>query len=115
VRRLARGGAPLRAAIERALLAPWDEVLCWFGPVGAPGPLAQQRVLDAAPDALRGRFLARIGPTVVELGLPLPLRRGGKAGVWALTSELPWARWHPETYRLAPTGATVPAAARGQS
>jgi phenylacetate-CoA oxygenase PaaI subunit len=114
VRRLARRAAPLRAAIERALLMPWDEVLCWFGPAGAPGPLAQQRVLDAAPDVLRGRFLARIGPTVAELGLPLPLRRGGKAGVWALTAELPWARWDAETYRLTPAEAAVPATAREQ-
>jgi phenylacetate-CoA oxygenase PaaI subunit len=102
VRRLARGKGPLRQAIERALLAPWDEVLCWFGPAGAPGPLAEQRVLDAAPDALRGRFLAHIGPTIAELGLPLPLRRGAKAGIWSLTAELPWARWDAVTYRLAP-------------
>ena len=115
VRRLARGGAALRAAIERALLAPWNEVLCWFGPAGAPGPLAEQRVLDATPDALRGRFLAHIGPTVAVLGLPLPLRRGGKAGVWALTAELPWARWDAGTYRLAAAGASVPAAAKGQA
>ena len=113
VRRLARGGAPLRAAIERALLAPWDEVLCWFGPAGVPGSLAEQRVLDASPDALRGRLLARIGPTLAELGLPLPLRRGGKAGVWVLTAELPWARWDPATYRLAPAEAAIPAM-RGQ-
>jgi phenylacetate-CoA oxygenase PaaI subunit len=109
VRRLARGKGALRPAIERALLAPWDEVLCWFGPAGAPGPLAEQRVLDAAPDALRGRFLAHIGPTSAELGLPLPLRRGGKAGVWVLTAALPWERWDPATYRLTPDA--VPAAA----
>jgi phenylacetate-CoA oxygenase PaaI subunit len=107
VRRLARGSGALRGAIERALLAPWDEVLCWFGPAGAPGPLAEQRVLDAVPDVLRGRFLAHIGPTSAELGLPL--RRGAKAGVWSLTAALPWDRWDPATYRLAPAAAAVPA------
>ncbi|HEV2235723.1 MAG TPA: hypothetical protein VGR57_03595, partial [Ktedonobacterales bacterium] len=73
--------------------------------------LVEQRVLDAAPDALRGRFLARIGPTVAELALPLPLRRGRKAGVWALAADLPWARWDAATYRLAP--AAIPAAVEG--
>ena len=106
VRRMAREGGAVRSAQQAALQRIWDEVFCWFGPSGADDPLKTAGVLEGAPDELRTRFLAIIGPTLGGLGLNLPLRRVGAE--WELTEPLPWERWDATTYRLAPakTGAT---------
>lgn len=100
VRRLARSEAPLRAALEAALRAQWDETLMWFGPAGEDDALAADGTLDARPDELRGRFLARIGPVIAVEGLALPLRSPGQ-GEFELTETLPWDRWDAATRRLA--------------
>lgn len=100
VRRLARDVPAVREAIETSLLRIWDEVLCWFGPPSATGPLAERGVLDAAPDALRARFLGIVGPTIVATGLGLPVRRGETEPEWSLTEPLAWDAWDPATYRL---------------
>jgi 1,2-phenylacetyl-CoA epoxidase catalytic subunit len=99
VRRLAREGGAVRAALEEALRADWAQTLCWLGPAGESDPLAAAGVLDAAPETLRARFLAAIGPTSEAAGLRLPLRQV-KQG-WELTEPLPWDRWDAATYRLA--------------
>jgi phenylacetate-CoA oxygenase PaaI subunit len=98
VRRLARTGGGVRAALEEALRTIWAQSLCWLGPAGADEPLAAADVLDAAPDTFRARLLAAIGPTILENGLSLPLRRTAKG--WELTDPLPWDRWDAATYRL---------------
>lgn len=103
VRRLAREGGAVRTAIEEALRAVWAETLCWFGPVGAGDALAASGVLDATPDALRGRFLAEVGPTLEASGLALPLRRAASGSGWELAEPLPWDRWDATASRLAPT------------
>lgn len=100
VRRLAHGVPAVREAIEASLLRIWDEVLCWFGPANTTGPLAEGGVLDATPDALRGRFLGVIGPTIVATGLGLPVRRGSDEQTWELTEPLAWEAWNAATYRL---------------
>ena len=120
VRRLAREGGAVRAALEDALREDWAQTLCWLGPAGdgdplaadplaadplAADPLAAAGVLDAAPQTLRARFLAAIGPTSEAAGLRLPLRRA-KQG-WELTEPLPWERWDAATYRLVPVAATA--------
>ena len=100
VRRLARGEPAVRAALDAALRDMWDETLCWFGPPGAPGALAEARALDAAPDTLRARFLAAVGPAIVASGVGLPLRPAADGDTWELTSKLPWSTWNAQTYRL---------------
>lgn len=102
VRRMAREGGAVRAALEEALRREWDELLCWFGPAGETDPLAATRTLDATPDELRARFLAAVGPTIVGEGLALPVRASSTgAGGYELSEPLPWQRWNAATYRLA--------------
>jgi len=98
VRRLARAGDEVRAALEASLRRAWAETLCWFGPRGKGDPLAEAGVLDAAPDELRERFLAKVAPTIAAAKLALPVKKKGQG--WALTAPLPWDRWDPDTYRL---------------
>lgn len=104
VRRLSRvdggGGKGLRQALEAALLRVWDEVLCWFGPFGEAGPLAERGVLDATPDSLRERFLGVVGPTIIAVKLHLPVRAMTEGEGWELTQPLPWEDWDHATYRL---------------
>lgn len=128
-RRLAHEGGAIHAATEAALRRVWDETLCWFGPTAQAdevNALASAGVLDAAPDALRARFLAAVGPTLTGAGLALPLRRVSRPNNhdaqaddvgWELTEPLPWDRWDATTYRLraAPEGATAPVAPAGAS
>jgi phenylacetate-CoA oxygenase PaaI subunit len=107
-RRLARV-AETRTAFEASLRRAWDETLCWFGPVGKGDALSDAHVLDAAPDVLRERFLAKVAPDIVaaELALPVRATKGTKKG-WKLTQPLPWERWDATRYRLDP--AVEPAA-----
>jgi phenylacetate-CoA oxygenase PaaI subunit len=108
VRRLARDVPAVSQALEAALCRVWDEVLCWFGPASEIGVLAERGVLDAAPDALRTRFLGVVGPIIVAAGLKLPVRRSGDH--WEPDAQLSWARWDPATYRLRPAPAATSAA-----
>ena len=98
-RRLARI-PETRAAFEASLLRAWDETLLWFGPEGKSDPLSEANVLDATPDLLRERFLAKVAPDVVASELALPVRATKKG--WKLTKPLPWERWDATRYRLDP-------------
>jgi phenylacetate-CoA oxygenase PaaI subunit len=100
VSRLASEGSAVRAAFEASLQRAWPETLCWFGAPGGGDTLSSDGVLDAAPDELRARFLANVGPTTAAARLQVPIRRT-KSGAWELTEPLPWDRWDAATYRLA--------------
>lgn len=106
VRRLAQQGGAVREACEAVLRDNWDETLCWFGPSDASGsaadPLSAEGILDADPDTLRARFLARVGPRLTAEELDLPIR--ATASAFELTAPLPWKRWNGATYRLRPAG-----------
>ena len=104
LRRLAREGGAVRAALERTLRENWDETLCWFGPAGSGDPLSAETILDADPDTLRARFLAKLGPEIVAENLALPLRAKGSG--YELTAPLPWKRWDAANYRLKPAKAS---------
>src|SRR5579872_4703214 len=64
LRRLAKAGGAVRAALVASLKRNWDETLCWFGPNDDPTmiQLQQEGVIDATPDELRSRFLRKIMP-----------------------------------------------------
>lgn len=108
VRRLAAQGGAVREACEAALRRNWDETLCWFGPAqsGAdtPDPLSAEGILDATPDTLRARFLARVGPRLTAERLDLPVRATDtdSGSAFELAAPLPWKRWDSATYRLRP-------------
>ena len=107
LRRLAREGGAVRAALERALRANWDETLLWFGPASAGDPLSTEGILDAGPDTLRARFLAKAGPEIVAEKLDLPVR--ATTSGYELTAPLPWKRWDAAAYHLKPAKAAKPA------
>lgn len=108
VRRLAEQGGAVREACEAALRRNWDETLCWFGPAGSgsdsetPEPLSAGGILNADPDTLRARFLARVAPRLTAERLNLPVRAVGDGSAFELTAPLPWDRWDSATYRLRP-------------
>ena len=121
VRRLAGSSPASRAALESSLLRAWEETLCWFGPTGTGDPLAENGILDATPDELRQRFLAIVGPTIIEAGVALPVARTERGDAFHLTAPLPWDRWDRQTYRLKATaesrtkrGRTATATATGE-
>ena len=111
VRRLARQGGAVRKALEAALRRAWGETLCWFGPSGDSGPLADDHILDATPDVLRQRFLAVVGPTLDAEQLALPVRRAAGEQQWELMEPLPWEEWDSSAYRLR-TNADAPRRAK---
>ncbi len=102
VRRLAREGDRVRAALEAALRADWAQTLCWLGPAGGADPLTDAGVLDARGDVLRARLLALVGPVIELSGLSLPVHRVRTSGGdgWELTEPLPWDEWDAATYQL---------------
>lgn len=69
-RRYARASDGSRSELAAAAEASLPALLRWFGDDGsAARALHQAGAVDAGPDALRGRFLARVEPILRELGL----------------------------------------------
>ena len=69
-RRLTGGTEASAAAVREAAERVMEPVLRWFGrDDGAGGALAGEGVMDAAPGALRARFLQRVAPLLAEAGL----------------------------------------------
>jgi phenylacetate-CoA oxygenase PaaI subunit len=99
-RRLAatREGA---AALQRRVDDLLPEMLCWFGPAGEAGveALVGEGILSRANEDLRQRYLARVAPLLLEVGMQLPARWNLEAGAWEC-DELPWGRWNPLQRRL---------------
>ena len=103
VRRLARTGGAVRAALEASLSRAWLETLCWFGPPDdARGALLQQgAVLAGGPEELRQRWLQRIGPALLETELAQTFSlQAGTARHWLVATPLPWERWDAARRRL---------------
>ncbi|MBA2680171.1 MAG: phenylacetate-CoA oxygenase subunit PaaI [Ktedonobacteraceae bacterium] len=102
VRRLAKTGGAVRAALIDSLQHLWDETLCWFGPPDDPSMqrLSREKVLDATPDELRGRYLQKIMPVLSELGIDMPVLFTAATQTWRLSQELPWSRWDATGRRL---------------
>lgn len=102
VRSLSRTDSPAREQLEATLQRIWPEVICWLG---QPGEKHQQYALIEGlladdVEAMRQKFLRRVGPVLQEVGYHLPITYETTAGHWEITSELPWARWNPKTRRL---------------
>ncbi|MFQ5575660.1 MAG: Phenylacetic acid catabolic protein [Anaerolineae bacterium] len=102
VRALSKKTNPVRAQMEAALRRIWTEVVCWLG---RPGEKYQQYALNAGllcddVDALRQKFLGRVGPILQELDYDFPLAHDAAANRWDITGSLPWERWDPKTRRL---------------
>ena len=95
VRRLARAGGAVRAALITSLTRLWTETLCWFGPQDdlSMQQLYRDGVIDAAPDELRSRYLQKIMPTLSSLNIEVPVSFDATTKRWEVTELLPWAKW----------------------
>jgi phenylacetate-CoA oxygenase PaaI subunit len=95
VRRLAKVGGAVRAAMVASLERLWNETLCWFGPNDDPAmrQLYSEGIIDATPDELRSRYLKKIMPTLQGLDIDVPVAFNAGSKQWELSGELPWERW----------------------
>jgi phenylacetate-CoA oxygenase PaaI subunit len=102
VRRLAKAGGAVRAAIAASLDRLWTETLCWFGPNDDPAmqQLYKEGIVDATPDELRIRYLKKIMPTLSGLDLDVPVSFDAATKQWELSQSLPWTKWDAVGRRL---------------
>jgi phenylacetate-CoA oxygenase PaaI subunit len=102
VRRLANAGGAVRAALVNSLMNLWNETLCWFGPNDDPPmqQLYQEGIIDAMPDELRSRFLAKVVPTLSSVSIDTPVTFNAATKRWNPGSPLPWAKWDATGRRL---------------
>jgi len=102
VRRLAKAGGAVRAALVGSLERPWKETLCWFGPNDDPTmqQLYNEGIIDATPDELRSRYLQKIMPTLSSLDIEVPVSFNATTKRWELSQPLPWATWDAVARRL---------------
>jgi 1,2-phenylacetyl-CoA epoxidase catalytic subunit len=89
LRRLAREGG--QAGLVRAMDHVWPDAMTWFGQADDPtlAPLVTAGLLTEGPEALRGRFTARLSPLLDQAGLSSVMQRAS-----------PWDRWDPTARRL---------------
>jgi 1,2-phenylacetyl-CoA epoxidase catalytic subunit len=73
----------------------WNETLCWFGPADDPTMqhLREEDVINASPEELRSRYLAKIMPVLSNLELEFPVMFNSETQTWNLTQTLPWESW----------------------
>jgi len=97
---LAAEGPSVRRSLEAIIREAWPDTVCWFGPErgGALAPLVAAGVLRDAGEAVRRRFLGRLGPLLRDGGLASPLRADGDG--WVPAEPLPWARWDESRRRM---------------
>lgn len=102
VRRLAKAGGAVRKTLVASLQKFWDETLCWFGPQDDPTMqrLQSEDVIDASPDELRSRYLAKVMPVLNSLEIDLPVAFNAETKRWELTQVLPWENWQANSRRL---------------
>src|SRR5205085_9129975 len=108
VRRLAKAGGAVRAALADSINRLWDETLCWFGADDDPNMrrLYQEGIIDATPDELRSRYLQKIMPTLSSLEMDVPVAFDAATKRWQLTQPLSWAEWDAAGRRLPARDAT---------
>jgi ring-1,2-phenylacetyl-CoA epoxidase subunit PaaC len=102
VRRLARAGGAVRAALATSLERLWDETLCWFGPNDDPTmqQLYREGIIDATPDELRSRYLHKIMPTLTGLELDVHASFNPNTKQWEPNKPLSWQNWDPVARRI---------------
>lgn len=102
LRRLA--ASPLgRRDVSAALRRAWKAVLLWFGPRRWPlgERLVEAGVVSESGDALRQRFLRKIGPVLRECRLRLAFPQNGG---WTVHARLSWRDWDESTRRFNRSG-----------
>ena len=93
VRRMARQGDAVRAALTVSLNRAWDELLCWFGTPDSESLYSVDGTLDAPVSVLRQRFVDRVVPVLREESVAVPFVNSEVGTTWILDHDLPWATW----------------------
>ena len=95
VKRLAKAGGAVRTALVQSLTNLWAETLCWFGLDDDPAmqQLYKQGILDAAPDELRSRYLAKVVPVLNSVGIDIPVTFNAATKRYSQAQPLPWQQW----------------------
>lgn len=103
VRRLAKAQGIVPQTLKHSLDRLWNETLCWFGPNDDPvmQQLYQDGILDATPDELRSRYLAKVMPVLLGTGVKMPARYNEATHSWEPSAPLPWSEWDATGRRLA--------------
>lgn len=96
-----------KAVFQRCVDDLLPEMLCWFGPRGEPGveALKAAGILAETNEALRLRYLGRVAPLLLEVGVHVPARWNLSERVWEY-GDLPWHRWNALQRRLIPVATT---------
>lgn len=102
VRRLAKAGGAIQAALLKSLHCLWNETLCWFGPDtdASMMHLYTEGIIDATPAQLRSRYLHKVIPTLQGLGIEMPVTFNTTSKQWEIAQALPWSSWNIESRRL---------------
>jgi phenylacetate-CoA oxygenase PaaI subunit len=102
VRRLAKAQGIVPRTLQHSLDSLWNEVLCWFGPNDEPAmrQLYRDGILDAPPNELRSRYLAKVMPVLASVRFSFPASYDEQTQTWNETEPLPWSRWDAATRRL---------------
>lgn len=102
IRRLAKAGGAVRAALAHSLERLWNETLCWFGPNDDPvmQQLYQEGIIDASPAELRSRYLSKIMPTLNSVDMDMPVVFDASTKRWEPSEALPWSSWDATARRL---------------
>jgi len=99
-RRIARV-PELRAGLAAELGRVLPRALRWLGRDDAPGMrrLVEEGIVRDLPSDRRGRFLARVGAVLEEIGLASEVGVARDGERWRYDGELDWAGWDDATRR----------------
>ncbi len=110
-RRLGRAER-VRAEFVDALRRLLPRALRWFGRSEAAEPLLADGVVTEGPDALRARYLARIGPVLASAGLAEDVGLALQGDAWTIAAEPDWTGWDDAKRRGGGSGPDAEALAR---
>ncbi|MDX1394683.1 MAG: Phenylacetic acid catabolic protein [Gemmatimonadota bacterium] len=92
-----------RDAMRDAFTRAWNACQTWFGPDDDPvsTTLAAAGIVSGDATAVRDRWLERLGPSLVAVGLDLVRCEDG---AWVSATEPDWSGWSAERRRAAEGG-----------
>lgn len=92
LRRLAEGGEESRSRLSAAIERLWSDAQAVFAPLAGEGTLVAAGILPESLDALRSRWLERIGAALEAADLPVPAldARPDAEGRTRRTDEFTW-------------------------
>ncbi len=102
VKRLAKAGGAVRAALVSALAATVgrNALLVRPGRRSRHAAALPEGIIDATPDELRSRYLQKIMPTLSGLDIDVAAAFNAETKRWEPSQPLPWEHWKAVSRRL---------------